>query len=157
MGGGSLVVDGTSVADGPTWRSILKRVEGRRITGLWYGVEDGYVRLELDDRSVLLVAASWEEGCHVVVDPAVRATRKGRPTKEPWLNRSQRQAPNATRTLGALPSKLRRRVTVPDRPRDFPRTVGLALQNVDILSGKLPRLAAFTRCYHTCAGATNES
>ncbi len=31
------------------------------------GVEDGYVRLELDDGSVLLVAASWE-GVHVVVE-----------------------------------------------------------------------------------------
>ncbi len=41
-----------------SWRSILQRVEGRRITGLWYGVEDGYVRLELDDGSVLLVAAA---------------------------------------------------------------------------------------------------
>ncbi len=68
-----------------SWRSILQRVEGRRIVGLWYGVEDGYLRLELDDGSVLLVAASWEEGCHVVVDPAVPATRKGRPTKEPLL------------------------------------------------------------------------
>ncbi len=33
--------------------SILKRVEGRGITGLWYGVEDGYLRIELDDGSVL--------------------------------------------------------------------------------------------------------
>ncbi len=66
-----------------SWRSILQRVEGRRIAGLWYGLEDGYLRLELDDGSVLLVAASWEEGYHVVVDPAVPATRKGRPTKEP--------------------------------------------------------------------------
>ncbi len=72
-----------------SWRSILKRVEGRRIVGLWYGLEDGYLRLELDDRSTLLVAASWE-GCHVVVDPAVPATRKGRPTKE--------QAPATTRS-----------------------------------------------------------
>ncbi len=24
------------------WRSILQRVEGRRITDVWYGVEDGY-------------------------------------------------------------------------------------------------------------------
>ncbi len=61
-----------------SWRSILQRVEGRRITGLWYGVEDGYLRLELDDGSVMLVAATWEEGCHVVDDPAVPATRKGR-------------------------------------------------------------------------------
>ncbi len=50
-----------------SWRSILQRVEGRRIVGFWYGVEDGYLRLELDDGSVLLVAASWE-GVHVVVD-----------------------------------------------------------------------------------------
>ncbi len=50
------------------WRSILQRVEGRRITGLWYGVEDGYVRLELHDPSVLVIAASWE-GCHVIVHP----------------------------------------------------------------------------------------
>ncbi len=68
------------------WRSILQRVERRRIVGLWYGVEDGYLHLELDDGSVILVAASWEEGCHVVVDPAVPATRKGRPTKEPPPN-----------------------------------------------------------------------
>ncbi len=32
-----------------SWRSILQRVEGRRITGLWYGVEDGYLRIELDE------------------------------------------------------------------------------------------------------------
>ncbi len=49
-----------------SWRSILQRVEGRRIVGLWYGVEDGYLRIELDDGSVLLVAAS-REGVHVVV------------------------------------------------------------------------------------------
>ncbi len=66
------------------WRSILQRVERRRIVGLWYGVEDGYLRLELDHGSTLVVAASWE-GCHVVVDPGVPATRKGRPTKEPPL------------------------------------------------------------------------
>ena len=42
--------------------------------GLWYGVEDGYLRLELDDGSVLSMGASWEEGCHVVVDPGVPAT-----------------------------------------------------------------------------------
>ena len=47
-----------------------------------YGVEDGYLPLELDDGSVLLVAASWE-GVSVVVDPGVPATRKGRPPKEP--------------------------------------------------------------------------
>ncbi len=41
-----------------SWRSILKRVEGRRILGLRYGVEDGYLRVELDDGSVLLVLAS---------------------------------------------------------------------------------------------------
>ena len=41
-----------------SWRSILQRLEGRRIVGLWYGLEDGYVRIELDDGSVLLVAAS---------------------------------------------------------------------------------------------------
>ena len=50
-----------------SWRSILQRVEGRRITGLWYGVEDGYLRVELDDGSLLLVAASWE-GCHVMTE-----------------------------------------------------------------------------------------
>ena len=37
------------------------------ITGLWYGVEDGYLRNELDDGSVLLVAASWE-GVHVMME-----------------------------------------------------------------------------------------
>ncbi len=51
-----------------SWRSILQRVEGQRIVGLWYGVEDGYLRLELDDGSTLLVEASCE-GVHVVVDP----------------------------------------------------------------------------------------
>ncbi len=59
-----------------SWRSILRRVEGRRIVGLWYGLDDGYVRIELDDGSVLLVAASWES-VHVVVNPAVPATIKG--------------------------------------------------------------------------------
>ena len=49
--------------------SILKRVAGRRIVGLWYGSQDGYVRVELDDGSVLVVAASWE-GAHVYVDVA---------------------------------------------------------------------------------------
>ncbi len=27
-----------------SWRSILQRVEGRRIAGPWYGVEDGWRR-----------------------------------------------------------------------------------------------------------------
>ena len=40
-----------------SWGSILRRVEGRRIAGLWYGVEDGYLRIELDDGSVLVVVA----------------------------------------------------------------------------------------------------
>ncbi len=66
-------------------RSILQRVEGRRIVRLWYCVADGYVRLELDDGSTLQVTASWEEGCHLLFDPAVPVTRKGRPTKEPPL------------------------------------------------------------------------
>ncbi len=48
-----------------SWPSILQRVEGRRITDVWYGLGDGYLRLELDDGSVLLVAASWE-GCHIL-------------------------------------------------------------------------------------------
>ncbi len=63
-----------------SWRSILQRVEGRRIVDLWYGVDDGYLRIELDDGSVLEVAASWEEGCHLVFDPASYA----RPRL--WLN-----------------------------------------------------------------------
>ncbi len=67
------------------YQSILKRVEGRRIVGLWYGVEDGYVRLKLDDGSVLLVAASWE-GCHVVVDPAVTCHEEGA-AREPLISR----------------------------------------------------------------------
>ena len=50
-----------------SWRSILQRVEGRRIVGLWYGVEDGYLRIGLDDGSMLEVAASCE-GVHVVVE-----------------------------------------------------------------------------------------
>ena len=29
-----------------SWRSIPRRVEGRRIVGLSYGVEDGYLRIE---------------------------------------------------------------------------------------------------------------
>ena len=31
-----------------SWHSILQRVERRRIVGLWYGIEDGYLRLELE-------------------------------------------------------------------------------------------------------------
>ena len=31
--------------------------KGRRIVGLWYGVEDGYLRIELDDGSVLVITA----------------------------------------------------------------------------------------------------
>ncbi len=50
-----------------SWRSILQRVEGRRIVGLWYDCEDGYLRIELDDGSAVVVAASWE-GCHVIVE-----------------------------------------------------------------------------------------
>ena len=57
-----------------SWRSILQRVEGRRIVGLWYGVEDGYLRLELHDGSVLLVAASWE-GCHIMIDGSLQGLR----------------------------------------------------------------------------------
>ncbi len=38
-------------------RSIFQRVEGRRIVGLWYGVNDGYLRLELDDGSALVLVA----------------------------------------------------------------------------------------------------
>ena len=49
------------------WRSILQRVEGRRIVGLWSGVEDGYLRIELDDASTLVVAASWE-GCQLQIN-----------------------------------------------------------------------------------------
>ncbi len=56
------------------WSSILKRVEGRRITALWYGVEDAYLRIELDDGSVLLVAASWE-GVHVALDSPTTSHR----------------------------------------------------------------------------------
>ncbi len=29
---------------------------------LWYGLEDGYLRIELNHGSVLVVAASWEGG-----------------------------------------------------------------------------------------------
>ena len=85
-------------------RSILQRVEGRRIVGLWYGVEDGYLRFELDDGSVVLIAATWE-GCHIMVDvpggtaglagcerahgngliPPYLPRGKGRPMKEPPL------------------------------------------------------------------------
>ena len=35
--------------------------------GLWYGVEDGYLQIQLHDGSVLLMAACWE-GCHLMVD-----------------------------------------------------------------------------------------
>ncbi len=52
-----------------SWRTILQRVEGQRIVGLWHGVEDGYLRIELDDGSLLPVAAS-REGVHVVADTA---------------------------------------------------------------------------------------
>jgi hypothetical protein len=50
-----------------SWPTISESVEGRRITGLWYGLEDGRLRIELDDGSVLVVAACWEE-CHIVVE-----------------------------------------------------------------------------------------
>ena len=66
----------------PQGRSILQRVEGRRITALWYGLEDGYVRIELDDGSVLLVAASLE-GCHVMVDSGPRARNTDVPGRGP--------------------------------------------------------------------------
>ncbi len=38
--------------------------------GLWCGVEDGYLRIELDDGAALFVAACWEEGCHLQVERA---------------------------------------------------------------------------------------
>ncbi len=41
-----------------SWRSVLQRVEGRQIARLWYGLEDGYLRVELDDGSVLAGARS---------------------------------------------------------------------------------------------------
>ena len=47
--------------------SILNRIKGRSIVGLSYDVKHGYLRIELDDGSVLIVAASWE-GAHLVVD-----------------------------------------------------------------------------------------
>ncbi len=34
--------------------------------GLYYGLDDGYLRIELGDGSVLLAAASWE-GCHIMI------------------------------------------------------------------------------------------
>jgi hypothetical protein len=40
---------------------------GRRITGLEYDAVVGYLRIALDDGSVLLVS-SCRDGCHVVVD-----------------------------------------------------------------------------------------
>ncbi len=49
---------------------------------MWYGIEEGYLRLELGDGSVLVVAASWEEGCHVVVDPGVPAPEAKAPQYE---------------------------------------------------------------------------
>ena len=57
-----------------SWQSILQRVQGRRVVGLWYGVEDGYLRLELDDGSLLPVAAS-RDGVHVVADTAPDPSR----------------------------------------------------------------------------------
>ncbi len=51
------------------WRTILQRVEGRQIVSLWYGVDDDYLRVEFDDGSAVVVAASWE-GCHVIVETA---------------------------------------------------------------------------------------
>ncbi len=47
---------------------------------LWYGLEDGYLRIELDDGFVLVVAASWE-GVHVYVDmsrPSILSRCRGR-------------------------------------------------------------------------------
>ena len=49
------------------WPGIDKQLAGRRIVSLWYGLEDGYLRLELDDGSTVLVAASWE-GVHAVLE-----------------------------------------------------------------------------------------
>ncbi|MEE8549872.1 MAG: hypothetical protein V3T08_01285, partial [Gemmatimonadota bacterium] len=40
-----------------TWRSILQRVEARRIVGHYYCPDDGDLRIELDDGSVRLLAA----------------------------------------------------------------------------------------------------
>jgi len=37
-----------------SWRSILQRVAGRRVVGIWYGLADGYLRIEMDDGSVNL-------------------------------------------------------------------------------------------------------
>ena len=47
-----------------------------------YGLEDGYVRIELDDGSVLVVAASWQ-GAHVYVDmgPSDRTVAAGERVK----------------------------------------------------------------------------
>ena len=39
------------------------------------------MRIELDDGNVLLVAASWEEGCHVVVDPPYLPRGRGGPRR----------------------------------------------------------------------------
>ena len=58
------------------WPSITKRLKGRRIVDLCYDVEDGYLRLKLDDGSVLVVAASWE-GVHVLVGRFEKRTSRG--------------------------------------------------------------------------------
>ena len=49
------------------WRSILARMRDRRILGIKYDDETGYLRLLLDDGSVLYVAARYE-GYHVSLD-----------------------------------------------------------------------------------------
>ncbi len=40
---------------------------------MWFGVEDGYLRIELDDGITLIVAACSEEGCHLQVEEIDRS------------------------------------------------------------------------------------
>ncbi len=55
----------------------LERVRVRRIVGLWYDEDDGFLRVALDDGSVLHVSACGE-GVHVVV--AIRTKRQSVPS-----------------------------------------------------------------------------
>ncbi|NIM47877.1 MAG: hypothetical protein GTO22_01200 [Gemmatimonadales bacterium] len=50
------------------WQTILARIRDRRIVGIEYDDETGYLRLLLDDGSVLYVAACYEEDYHVALD-----------------------------------------------------------------------------------------
>jgi hypothetical protein len=50
-----------------SWQHLDERVRGSRICGLWYSMDDGHLRIVLEDGTTLVLAASWE-GIHIVVD-----------------------------------------------------------------------------------------